>query len=47
MDNDNRMNLTPLQYWLIVIIGCLVGISLLLYGIIGTVIHNLKINGVI
>lgn len=46
MDNE-KINLTPLQYWLTVIIGGLTGVSLLLYGIIGTVIHNLKINGVI
>lgn len=46
MENE-KLNLSPFKWWATVIIGGLVGISLLAYGIIGIVIHNLKINGVI
>lgn len=40
---NDKMNLTPLQYWLVAIIGVTTGLGLLLYGIIGTIIHNVRL----
>lgn len=35
-------NLKPWQYWLLAIVCCLGGITLIAYGIVGIIIHNIK-----